>query len=204
MDSVGTHVKSPPDSAHADDVENAQISALITAAQQVDRFKVLTLIGHPDPAMPPVGDVLLLTPILLPDKLEIERRDVPWLHAGSGNHHCEGAKLYRFNRRVVTVPCFFEPQPHGICCPSCHEIFGQIGDNDAFTIVKSRAPNSVARYKLGAGVAFWRIPAIVESMTAFDKQVAVARVAATCKKSINSSSLRTGPPPLKILCAICS
>ena len=77
MYSVGTHVKSPPDSAHADGAENAQILTLMTAAHQVDRFKVLTLIGHPHPAMPPVGDVLLLTPILLPDKLEIERRDVP-------------------------------------------------------------------------------------------------------------------------------
>ena len=178
MDSV-THVKSPPDSALADGVEDAQISALMAAAQKVDRRKVLTLIGHPHPAMPPVGDVLLLTPILLPEKMEVERRDVPWLHAGSGDH-CEGAKLYRFNRRVVTVPCFFEPQPHGICCPSCHEIFGQIGDDDSFTIVKSRAPHTAARYESGAGVAFWRIPAIVESMAAFDKQV--ARVEATCKK----------------------
>ena len=59
-----------------------------------------------------------ITSISLPDKLEVERRDIPWLHVGSGNH-CEGTKLYRLNRRVVTVPvpCFLEPQEHGICCP---------------------------------------------------------------------------------------
>ena len=55
MDSVGTRVKSPPDSAHADDAGDAQTLALMTAAQQVDRCKVLTLIGHPHPTMPPIG-----------------------------------------------------------------------------------------------------------------------------------------------------
>ena len=179
MDSVDTGVRSPPDSAHADDAGDMQIITLMAAAQQVDRCKVLTFIGHPHPTMPPIGDVLLLTPIVLPDTLDIERRDVPWLHVGSGNH-CEGAKLYRFNRRVVSVPCFMEPQPRGICCSSCHEIFGQIGTDDVFRVVKSQAPYSVARYKPGAGVAFWRIPAIVESMAKF--QLQVIRVESTCTK----------------------
>ena len=179
MDSTGTQKRLATDSAVADDSELERV-ALMTAVRKIDRRKVLTMIGHPRPDVIPVGDVLLLSPLLLPDKLEVERRDVPWLHAGAG-YHCEGAKLYRFNRRLVTVPCFASPQAHGICCSSCHEIFGQvIEDDDTFHVVKARAPHSAARYKPGAGVAFWRIPSIVKSIEAFES--ALERVEATSKK----------------------
>ena len=103
MDSTGTQKSLAADSAVVDDSELEQV-ALMTAVRKMDRRKVLTMIGHPHPDVIPVGDVLLLSPLLLPDKLEVERRDIPWLHVGAG-YHCEGAKLYRFNRRLVTVSC---------------------------------------------------------------------------------------------------
>ena len=179
MDSTGTQKRPATDSAVADDSELERI-ALMTAVRNIDRRRVLTMIGHPHPDVIPVGDVLLLSPILLSERLEVERRDVPWLHAGAG-YHCEGAKIYRFNRRIVTVPCFTRPQAHGICCPSCHEIFGHvIEDDDTFYVVKARSPHTAARYKLGAGVAFWRIPSIVRSIGSFG--TALTRVEATSKK----------------------
>ena len=79
---------------------------LLIAAQSLDREEVLTIVGHPHPTAGMIGDIAGLTALKLPSTLKVEPKDVPWLHAGSGNT-CSGmfikttsTKIYLFHIRT--------------------------------------------------------------------------------------------------------
>ena len=154
-----------------DDEKLAQrCQQLLLAVQSLDRETSLTIAGHPCPTASTIGDIAGLSAIILPAVLKIEARDVPWLHAGSGGQCC-GAKVYRCNRQIVTVPCFKQPVINGICCMSCSEIFNFSDEDGNYDIKKTNMPSTKARYRQGGGVAFWKLPSMLEAAKKFQKQV---------------------------------
>ena len=128
---------------------------LLLADQSLDREQVFTLVGHPHPTAGMIDDIAGLTALKLPSTLKIEPKDVPWLHAGSGNTR-SGAKLYRCNRQLVSIPCYLQPAIGGseICCGSCSEIFQFTDEDGNYMVKKSSMPCTKARYASGGGVAF--------------------------------------------------
>ena len=99
-----------------------KIEAMNNAVKELQREQLLQMLGHPFPEENPIGDINELSSLVGPDNVVIEARDVPWLHLVSG---CEGVKLYRHRRSVVSVPCYKRPESSDdVCCVLCKESFG--------------------------------------------------------------------------------
>ena len=173
---IATNIPAPNSAQDPIDARLSQLrEKLLLAVQSLDREQALTIVGHPHPTAGMIGDIAGLTALKLPATLKIEPKDVPWLHAGSGNT-CSGAKLYRCNRQLVSIPCYHQPAIGGaeICCVSCSEMF-QFSDEDGnYIIKKSSMPHTKARYAPGGGVAFWQLAPVIAAAKKFGDQVATA------------------------------
>ena len=146
------------------------------------RRNALTLLGHPIPTMLPVGDIACLLPLrIYDDKIPVPAADVPWLHAGTCTHKCEGAMVYRHKKRIVTVPCYERRKKGSICCKHCSKLFGS-SDADNNYHIDPAAKRVIAVYAQGPRKALRQQPKFVELSSTFDASIAAILKAAQTNK----------------------
>ena len=128
--------------------------------------------------MLPVGDIDMLSPLKIGGStITINATDVPWLHAGTGTHKCEGAIVYRHKTKIVTVPCYERRKKRGICCSHCSELFS-FSDKDGNYSIVPTAKKVVKVYAQGPTKALRQQPRFKEMSKKFD--AAVSDISNTC------------------------
>ena len=158
-------------------ISHADFSALM---RQMCRFDALKLLGHPHPKMIPVGDIPCLSPLKVTDrKIAVRSVDVPWLHAGKDTQSCEGAIVYRYKTKIVTVRCYVTKDKFNVVCPHCAALWGAADDDLNYYILPTAKP-VVARYKQGPRKALRQQTRFIAMSRAFDDTI--AKIEERCDK----------------------
>ena len=103
--------------------------------------------------------------------LRVAHIDVPYLDNGTAVDCCSGAKLKRFRRSTVTIPCFSaEVVPHSMFCQHCSELWAQIDDNGWY-VADSSMPAVVQEYAVGENKALRNLSGMKEVFVRFSDMI---------------------------------
>ena len=128
----------------------ANSTLLTEAAKTLDRPVLLKRLGVPA-GFPLVGDFQHCFPVNLDtaSNLRIDAKDVHVLNFGEGVDRCSGARLVRFHRKTVAVPCFEVPDRvdgGGAFCKHCLELWQFADDKGVYRLAKRKMPAAVQAY----------------------------------------------------------
>ena len=90
----------------------------------------------------------------------IHQDDVPFLNFGDVSHRCSGARLVRFKRQTVVVPCF-DSGVDGPFCAHCAEVWAHTDENDYYLFdPQSIMPNAGRVYAEGQFRVLFHLPLV--------------------------------------------
>ena len=90
----------------------------------------------------------------------IHQDDVPFLYFGNTTQRCEGAKLVRYKRTTVAVPCFSEwADATSSLCLHCNDLWSFPNEDNQFVLDNSMT-KALPFYQPGAFRRLTNLPAI--------------------------------------------
>ena len=157
--------------------EKISSAALMTTMKGLDRPVLLRMLGVQS-EFPFVGDFEDVRPINLDvaTNTRVQASEVHVMNYGTSVERCNGARLVRFQRKTIAVPCF-EHQPTGgdVFCAHCAELFFAADDRGWYKLAKRKMQQAVAQYKPGKNNLLYRLPQMKEAEDMFSREMATVR-----------------------------